>query len=501
MKRQMVSKKEGSAMVGVLAALVFVGIVGTFMVANTKTQSATSSGYSTVQTLGSTVTSSLVATEQYLRLRSSSALTAINAARTNPQWLIGGAGSKESLPNSNNQKINTKILNFDNTTFIASIEGNGYGSGSEPKKTRAVYRLAGIQRLTVPGSVNSPAIYANSGFTNVNDSLRVNTGDFFLRGQGNFNNKVSVDGNLIVRASGFDNMMANISAKNALFEGNIGLNSGTRTITGKAGFLANTSHDGTTNVTDSIFRKTNFSPNNGTVNSAATITNASLTYDQLANKMGIPTTDNVPTATLTSIPADRIDTLSNITGWNNKINTDSLNRLYNSRKAAGLLTGGTEGLLVIRITQSAQVAATAANAFNGKILFIVEAAVTRDGTGKYNGTSTSNSMFYVRGSNGCLQNFGGDFRGYIHNDGTNNNGNFEGIKLRGSIHSKTAKINLNSGGGGMNVTGDGSVLSDFVQYGVVVPAAGTVVWTTTDEVVLQTGVSTITPVLLGSYYY
>jgi len=65
-KKTECKKQSGSTMVGVLAATVFIGIVTTFMVNNTKSQSQTSRGYGTVSEVSSTQNSGIIATQRHL---------------------------------------------------------------------------------------------------------------------------------------------------------------------------------------------------------------------------------------------------------------------------------------------------------------------------------------------------------------------------------------------------------------------------------------------------
>jgi len=110
---------NGSTIVGVLAALVFIGIVTGVMVKNTGAQAAASTGYGTAMTMHSTVNSGMIATEGFFsNPNSKDTATKIIDSLVNRnipvvgsdagRYIFGKTGEKKKIPNSTEQFFSSK---------------------------------------------------------------------------------------------------------------------------------------------------------------------------------------------------------------------------------------------------------------------------------------------------------------------------------------------------------------------------------------------------------
>jgi hypothetical protein len=108
--------QNGSTIVGVLAALVFIGIVTAMMVKNTGAQAANSAGYAMSLSMHSTAESGAMATEGFFAKNPTTGLAFINDVLKNggEKYVFSGTGANQRIPLSNSssgQFFSSKALN------------------------------------------------------------------------------------------------------------------------------------------------------------------------------------------------------------------------------------------------------------------------------------------------------------------------------------------------------------------------------------------------------
>ncbi len=151
--------KTGSAIVGVLAALVFIGIVVAAMVKNTGSQSAASIGYGTELLMSSTAQSGVVATEAFMQRVYSTNSPAINAiqdyldfktgkssdANKRHPCVFGDNSRKRRL--ADRQFFRSRLIEFDDSRMSATfeVESGKNERGKTLKKVSAFYAVDGLE--------------------------------------------------------------------------------------------------------------------------------------------------------------------------------------------------------------------------------------------------------------------------------------------------------------------------------------------------------------------
>jgi len=165
---------DGSAIVGVLAALVFIAIVVSFMVKNTGAQSANAIGYASALTMQSTARSGIVATEGFFLNGGAAGADFLDAVDKS-----GTAGGPESfLFNSANararltagQFFSSRLKYYDNKLNIGQpyinagfeVSAGKNASGKEMKKAWAFYRLENLTQGNPGGYAPKNLFYSES---------------------------------------------------------------------------------------------------------------------------------------------------------------------------------------------------------------------------------------------------------------------------------------------------------------------------------------------------
>ncbi len=185
---------NGSTLVGVMAAIVFVGIVTTFMTSMTQNQFGSTQAFTSLQTATMTSNSALRIAEAYLNQESETALEILKAVEEDgPQWLFPHGNNSATL--ADGQTYNAKILSFDLNTFTAVIEATGWGRGTGVKRTVGVYALDNLEKNEID-NIFSNALYVK-GKINTQAPLSVD-GDTYIGGNQDFNSEnASYNGNFI----------------------------------------------------------------------------------------------------------------------------------------------------------------------------------------------------------------------------------------------------------------------------------------------------------------
>lgn len=523
------SGQNGSTIVGVMAALVFVGVIATFMVVNTKTQSATSLGYSSLQTMSASVSSALVATEQYLKLQPNDALQKIQSAWNDSEdWIIGSDHSKAQI-GSSKQFLSSKIIDFNNQ-FIATIEARGYiGGNNRPKMSRGMYHLSGVQ-LTANSQVQH-ALYLAGNARHFDQPIHVH-GDVYVGGSVHFNEKAAGSNIYGTFRNAYNALASTCDGsvtfhQNVLFETNVKTNStGNLTFKAHAGFERDLGGDGTIK-----FEKTalgddnniyingsrtgnskwdiNFNPllHSGSISmsdlvdaNSTTVTSNGGNIDDIPTRLGMSATPppepsidlskiDGPIHDITSLYVDGLQ-LSN---WNG----GDLEEVYKKKKDEGQLWND---YLVVRVNDNKSMNSTGLagrdNTFTKKVIFIVESDWSINGN-FYTSGAEANTL--VVQNSGTITGFGcnGLFRGFVYAQGTEMIYNWGvNAELQGALHQRDpdTKFQMNSGNP-LTIRYNTEPLNEIATLGIMRDSDG-------NDIVAELEVSsTIDPELLAVYHY
>ncbi|MDR2692889.1 MAG: hypothetical protein LBB74_01575 [Chitinispirillales bacterium] len=184
-------KNGGSTIVGVMAALVFIGIVTGFMVKNTGAQSAASAGYGSVMTMQSTAASGVVATEGFFSNDSAKGLAFIDTIVRfggGDKFVFSGtaANQRRRLSSSSNQYFSSKKTGQIQNNLTASggdlkagfqVAAGKNAKGKALKTAMAFYQFENLKREVVAGSVGAKnAMYSQKGITNADAGLTIDSG-------------------------------------------------------------------------------------------------------------------------------------------------------------------------------------------------------------------------------------------------------------------------------------------------------------------------------------
>jgi len=203
-------KQSGSTMVGVLAATVFIGIVTTFMVNNTKSQSEAGRSYRTVADISSTQNSGVIASQRHLA-RPAAAQDFLQIAQTvlaggqppENTLLIGGAGGTRRSIKAGRQAFSSQLLGNSIQVLPATQEilgaitinsgrGENVNQGGFQRMSVAFGQFAGIQFINQP---NAALGFQLDGETNVIANVPLNIVGGFSSDNHYFHQRnITVDG-------------------------------------------------------------------------------------------------------------------------------------------------------------------------------------------------------------------------------------------------------------------------------------------------------------------
>jgi len=201
-------KQNGSTLVGVLAATVFIGIVTTFMVKNTGSQSEASRGYGTLSTMYSTLGSGLISTQTNLQ-RAQGANAAIpiinNFLANNPQantFLIGQAAQKQNLGTGqffNSNLVNVRNINNNAIRGTIAVNAGRNAGARNLQQARVFGTFGGLQIINNAVWTDNNALFLggnfNAGFSNINVN---GGGDVTIMGDSRITNPMAVEGSFYV---------------------------------------------------------------------------------------------------------------------------------------------------------------------------------------------------------------------------------------------------------------------------------------------------------------
>lgn len=448
-----VSKKKGSVIVGVLAAIVFVGIVTSFLVSLTQSGSRSTSAFLDVQNASHTSRHALYATEQFIRHESEQTLTIIEEVIENgPQPFIS-----ENL--GNNQPFNVILNSFDVSTNVAEFESiamNGV------KRSIGKYHLEHIEITHIIEMFNS-AVYANGdidlydtetviiGNTFFNDIghltgnspyRHVFDGDFVWKGStGQIHGEIRVTGNAYfdIDIEWNPGVLTNdlLFEQNVVFNGNI-LSNGTFDIHGNGIFNGNVS-------AGQAFINANNNPlyfggsisydTSSPTDSSVTIYNHSTINHQYIHDVQpyLPGTNinppPEPSIDISVIPDSLIHNWSDHASWwpvgplRGGWSGGNLQEVYDEQQQSGKLWND---FLVLNVNQTHDMTGNQTghdnlpNEFDGKVIFIIDNHQMQFQKNMYHHTENARTLIYAKGGNNSrrVDNFGTQgnnvFRGMIH---------------------------------------------------------------------------------------
>lgn len=521
------SSQNGSTIVGVIAALVFIGVIATFMVVNTKTQSATSSGYSSLQIMNASVTSALVATEQYLKLQPEDALEKIKSAWNDTEdWIIGSDHSKAQI-GSSKQFLSSKIIDLNNQ-FIATVEARGYIDGNNsPKMSRGMYHLSGVQ-LTANSEVQHALYLAGNG-RNFDQPINVH-GDVYVGGSVHFNSGAAGSNiyGTFRNAYNADSSTCDGSVtfhQNALFETEVWANGGL-TFKAHAGFERDLGSDGLIEFERTASNGDNNIYTNGSrtgnskwdVNFNSLLHSGSISVGDLVDANGTNVTSNggnisdIPSrlgmsATPPSEPSidlSKIDgPIHDITSLYvdglqlNNWNGGDLEEVYNQKKNEGQLWND---YLVVRVNDNKSMKNTGLagrdNEFTKKVIFIVESDWTINGD-FYTSGPEANTLIVQNSGKITELGCNGLFRGYVYAQGSEMSYKWgTNAELQGALHqmNPNMKFQMNTGNP-LTIRFDTEPLNAIAALGIMRDSQG-------NEIPVELEIpSNVNPRLLAVYYY
>jgi hypothetical protein len=169
---------NGSAIVGVLAALVFIGIVVAVMVSNTGSQSAASRGYGSATLMSSTVSSGITATESYFfnpanaNIITSKMQDIIDNPTSKP-FILGSANGKQKL--ADGQYFRSRLIAFNENIMRAvfEVESGKNEKGKSLKTARAFYSVKGLEISSGGSFPGNSTLFMGGNMQASNKSMRV----------------------------------------------------------------------------------------------------------------------------------------------------------------------------------------------------------------------------------------------------------------------------------------------------------------------------------------
>lgn len=252
-KTPIARNREGSTIVGVLAALVFIGVVVAAMVKNTGVQSATSRGYSAATVMGSTASSGIVATEGFFFGNSSDVakniLDSIVNFRGNGKYVFGNsAQGKRQLSASSGQYFSSKATGCFQDKLTSTGNG-GYldagfriaagknARGKNLKEAMALFRFGNLNKQSDRNVPIKNAVYIRNGINNADAGMTTDSGNVTIEGNTSFQNAPAT----------FD--------KDAFFEKPVKFPSTNAWFKDKAYFMDSVTFQGTANFDSAVYFK------------------------------------------------------------------------------------------------------------------------------------------------------------------------------------------------------------------------------------------------------
>ena len=193
------SSQAGSAIIGVVVALVFVSVVVAAMLRNTHSQSAASVGYGAVQTAHVTVSSGVIATEAFFTntanadaaLKMIDGILADDGAKSFTPYIYGK--EREKIGFAENQFFNSRLADFNRDNFYSRVEVKS-GRSARGRDTRGAHAFYKMGNLKIEGNGaygGKNAVYMRGALSNGDNGMEV-FGSATFEGPAKFQNSPGI---------------------------------------------------------------------------------------------------------------------------------------------------------------------------------------------------------------------------------------------------------------------------------------------------------------------
>jgi hypothetical protein len=458
------NKREGFAIVYGLIALLCVMSFGTAILFMVRSDRESAAHYKSSQSALQAANAALKAVEGQLANAPDTSVAILRKFlnNSNYKWFFGKTVADASVSQvvklgSDGSKYSAKIVAFDSTNSILTIEAVGYDGMGGKKRVTAIYKLSG---LSVPSykPFRSYGLFLNGILQNCNSPINIK-GDVYLSlnggGPQHFNQGGTITGNL---KTGDYNNTFDVSS-NLTVTGNAYIRcpmtcNNTFTVNGKAGFQKPITvlNSDMQLYGDSYFDFSPYSNWNNSVNlhGHAITYNPCIPVAKFINKTTSTSSSNIDVATALGMidSNEAIDTVKLPTTWSIRYVSGQIT-VSNLESWWSLATLYQGKWLVLRLTGDVD-ASQMTGTFTKKVIWITDNhAMNINGTW-YDCADTSNTFIYVNGG-GCLRGMGvptnKSFRGLIYVDSPGG-ATYQfgtGTTFKGAIEHANGTFDLNSG--------------------------------------------------------
>jgi len=360
--------EHGFAVIYALVVLLIVTMGGTALLFMSRKDKTGGSNYSSMRTTAKAAETALKACEGQLLNHPDTALAILKAFVKNSKyrWICNSSVAESETEvryvlnsGTDASSYSTKIISFDSTTALLTVEGIGYGNYGAKKKATALYKLDGIEIVTPPAmtttvlngryvlfiakdgeSFNFPAtitgnVYFGGAFNmqtvghdvTINGNLK--TGNSAVSGLTSIKNKLLVNGNAYFQSTvTFQNSISTVTGRVG-FEKNADLN--TNFITNGDSVYSNSTSSGSAKISmqpGSIFLHSGSFPVSS-VSGGTVVSNGGAISD-IGARVGIcPGNETGVTIDISKIPSSYIQTYTAVFGTSYAVLTaDKMNTYY-----------------------------------------------------------------------------------------------------------------------------------------------------------------------------
>lgn len=403
--------ERGFAVVYALVVLLIVTMGGTALLFMSRKDTTGGSNYSSMRTTSKAAETALKACEGQLLNNPDTALAILKAFAKNSKykWICNSsvAASETEVryelnSGSGASSYSTKIISFDSTTALLTVEGIGYGISGAKKKTTALYKLDGIEIVNPPAKTVTVlngryALFIAKDGESFNFPATI-TGNVYFGGAFNMQtvgNDVTINGNLKTGASAVS-ALTSVKNKllvngNAYFQSGVTFQNSISTVTGRVGFemkaelntnlivngdsvYSNNTSGGTAKIsmqTGSIFLHSGSFPSSSV--SGGTVVSNGGTISDIGARVGIcPGNETGVTIDISKIPASYIQTYTAVFGTSYAVLTaDKMNTYYQNNPSKLW-----NGYLVIDANTGFPQWSANPGTFNYKVIWILHDAGT-----------------------------------------------------------------------------------------------------------------------------
>jgi hypothetical protein len=513
----------GFALIYALIVLLIVTMGGTALLFMSQKDKTGGTNFSSMHTTAKAAEAALKACEGQFMNHPDTALAILKAFAKNNKykWICNSSVAESETEvryalnsGTNASRYCTKIISFDSTTALLTVEGIGYGDFGAKKKATALYKLDGIEIvIPPPKTITVPAgrfvLYIAKDGESFNFPANI-TGNVYFGGAFNMQtvgNDVTINGNLKTGSSvvsGLTTIKNKLFVNgNAYFQSAVTFQNSISTVTGRVGFektatlntnliangdsvYSNSTSGGSAKISmqpGKIFLHSGSFPSSS-VSGGTVVSNGGAISD-IGARVGIcPGNETGVTIDITKIPAAFIQTYTAVFGTSYAVLTaDRMNTYYENNP-----TRLWNGYLVIDANTGFPQWSANPGTFNYKVIWLLRSSGTcwnpplnnymyNSGTGP--GCS---SIFHLsNGSQISPCGWTGTLRGYIYVDGTgleavkfyNYNQTFVGAThVMSSGNDPFEFTGPSTGSNVLKLTYDEGVIQDLVNVGLATWPAG-----------------------------